>query len=50
MCSISTTGFNLIFYTGELGLVYKAYLDTAIGTEIVAVKTVKGMKTLSLSS
>ena len=29
-------------YTGESGQVYKAYLRTAVGTEIVAVKTVKG--------
>ena len=28
---------------GEAGLVYKGYLDTAIGKEIVAVKTGKGM-------
>ena len=32
------------YYTGESGLVYKAYLDTAVGKEIVAVKTVKGVK------
>ena len=30
-------------YTGEFGLVYKAYLDTAVGSQIVAVKTVKGI-------
>jgi len=30
-------------YTGESGQVYKAYLHTAVGTEIVAVKTVKGI-------
>ena len=29
-------------YTGASGQVYKAYLCTAVGTEIVAVKTVKG--------
>ena len=33
----------LTSYTGECGLVYKAYLDTALGTELVAVKTVKGV-------
>ena len=27
---------------GESGLVYKAYLNTAVGKELVAVKTVKG--------
>lgn len=34
---------SMVYYTGEFGQVYKAYLDTAVGTEIVAVKTVKGM-------
>ena len=39
----------LTSYTGECGLVYKAYLDTALGTEIVAVKTVKGVGDISES-
>ena len=30
-----------LFYKGETGLVYKAYLNTAEGTEIVAVKMSK---------
>ena len=33
---------NIIIISGESGLVYKGYLDTAIGKELVAVKTGKG--------
>ena len=29
--------------SGESGLVYKVYIDTAVGKELVAVKTGKGM-------
>ena len=29
---------------GESGLVYKGYIDTSIGSELVAVKTGKGIK------
>ena len=32
----------ILFLLGESGLVYKGYLDTAVGKELVAVKTVKG--------
>ena len=31
-------------YLGESGLVYKGYIDTPLGSEIVAVKTGKGIK------
>ena len=31
-----------IDHAGESGLVYKAYIKTAVGKEIVAVKTGKG--------
>ena len=30
-------------FSGESGLVYKAYINTAIGKELVAVKTGKGI-------
>ena len=33
---------NGLIYTGETGVVYKAFLDTSDGTELVAIKTVKG--------
>ena len=32
----------MIIISGESGLVYKAYINTAIGRELVAVKTGKG--------
>ena len=32
----------VVFISGESGLVYKGYLDTALGKELVAVKTGKG--------
>ena len=35
---------SCILYVGESGLVYKGYIDTAVGSELVAVKTGKGMK------
>ena len=37
---------NIISYslkTGEFGLVYKGYMDTALGTTLVAIKTSKGI-------
>ena len=40
---VLTVNTYLNFLTGESGLVYKAYLNTAVGTQIVAVKTVKGL-------
>ena len=30
--------------TGESGLVYKGYMDTPLGSELVAIKTGKGIK------
>ena len=36
----------MLLHTGESGLVYKAYLDTAVGTQIVAIKTVKGVQSV----
>ena len=33
---------NGLIDTGETGVVYKAFLDTSDGTELVAIKTVKG--------
>ena len=33
---------NGLIDTGETGVVYKAFLDTLDGTELVAIKTVKG--------
>ena len=42
-CSIPVAVYHIMSCAlGESGLVYKAYLDTAIGKEIVAVKTGKG--------
>ena len=35
-------------FTGESGLVYKGYINTAVGTDIVAVKTGKGMTMISV--
>ena len=32
-----------VVLAGESGLVYKAYLNTALGKDLVAVKTVKGI-------
>ena len=40
-CLNSTTN-TYINTSGESGLVYKAYLNTTNGKELVAVKTVKG--------
>ena len=34
----------LVTNVGEFGLVYKGYLSSAVGRELVAVKTLKGMK------
>ena len=34
--------YHTSFCSGESGLVYKAYINTAIGRELVAVKTGKG--------
>ena len=31
-------------YVGESGVVYKGYIDTSLGSELVAVKTGKGLK------
>ena len=33
----------IILIAGESGLVYKAYINTAVGKELVAVKTGKGI-------
>ena len=33
-----------ILYVGESGVVYKGYIDTSLGSELVAIKTVKGIK------
>ena len=33
-----------ILYVGESGLVYKGYIDTSVGSELVAVKTGKGIR------
>ena len=34
----------VLFHAGESGLVYKAYINTALGKELVAVKTGKGIR------
>ena len=31
-----------VLYVGESGVVYKGYIDTSLGSELVAVKTGKG--------
>ena len=36
----------VFLHAGESGLVYKAYINTALGKELVAVKTGKGMLTI----
>ena len=36
-----------ILYVGESGLVYKGYMDTPLGSELVAVKTAKGKKNIA---
>ena len=33
-----------MYSVGESGLVYKGYIDTPLGSELVAVKTGKGTK------
>ena len=33
---------KLSIHAGESGLVYRGYLDNAVGRELVAIKTVKG--------
>ena len=33
-----------MYSVGESGLVYKGYIDTPLGSELVAVKTGKGIK------
>ena len=33
-----------LLYVGESGLVYRGYIDTSLGYELVAVKTGKGIK------
>ena len=39
------TFLNIIMYSvGESGLVYKGYMDTPLGSELVAIKTGKGIK------
>ena len=38
------TFLNIMYSVGESGLVYKGYIDTPIGSELVAIKTGKGMK------
>ena len=35
-------------YIGESGVVYKGYIDTSLGSELVAVKTGKGKEQCSL--
>ena len=36
---------NYMMYSkGESGLVYKGYMDTPLGSELVAIKTGKGIK------
>ena len=40
----STLTILCTLYIGESGLVYKGYIDTALGSELVAVKTGKGIK------
>ena len=34
----------VLLYVGESGVVYKGYIDTSLGSELVAVKTGKGIK------
>ena len=40
--ALSLTHKLVVFISGESGLVYKGYLDTPLGKELVAVKTGKG--------
>ena len=43
--------FLLYVYTvGEFGLVYKGYIDTPLGSELVAVKTGKGIRTKTVQT
>ena len=37
-----------VLYVGESGVVYKGYIDTSLGSELVAVKTGKGKQQCSL--
>ena len=41
LCLLTIKSYSL--KTGEFGLVYKGYMDTALGTIIVAIKTSKGI-------
>ena len=36
-----------VLYVGESGVVYKGYIDTPLGSELVAVKTGKGKEKFS---
>ena len=42
-CELATLPLALHF-TGESGLVYRGYLDSEAGRDMVAIKTCKGMK------
>ena len=44
MNAIACLTFLNIYSVGESGLVYKGYMDTPLGSELVAIKTGKGIK------
>lgn len=46
---LSSSSLIQIIILGESGLVYKGYLDTAIGKELVAIKTAKGRRTIIIT-
>ena len=46
--SCHNTIIHYVQFSGESGLVYKAYINTAIGRELVAVKTGKGIYSTSI--
>ena len=46
---LSSSSLIQIIILGESGLVYKGYLDTAIGKELVAIKTAKGGRTIIIT-
>ena len=47
---LNTAHFNIsnLIHVGESGVVYKGYIDTSLGSELVAVKTGKGKEQYSL--
>lgn len=48
-CASRVKDLFFLFHVGESGLVYRGYLNTAAGKELVAIKTVKGKTILAAS-